>query len=135
MGTNILCTLTVNFVTSYKIFNLGIITYIVRDVFNLQANIPFFIMHFCKILLTKKFVFFSIWVFFHEHSRMAGLQGEGEGSSLTSHYHFHPIHRHLHISRALHIASHQPVSNWEPLVSERKPLITKLRALKKFSFE
>ena len=40
--------------------------------------------------------------------------GEGEGISLTPHYHFHPLHRHLDISRAitaesspLHIASSQ----------------------------
>ena len=56
--------------------------------------------------------FFSIWVFFHEHSRITGLQGKGEGISLTPHYHFHPLHGHLDISWAitaesslLHIAS------------------------------
>ena len=56
--------------------------------------------------------FFSIWVLFHEHSRITGLQGKGEGIPLTPHYHFHPLHRHLDISRAitaesspLHIAS------------------------------
>ena len=58
------------------------------------------------------FFFLSIWVFFHDHSRITGLQGKGEGISLTPHYHFHPLHRRLHISRAviaesspLHIAS------------------------------
>ena len=57
-------------------------------------------------------ILFSILVFFHEHSRITGLQGKGEGISLTPHYHFHPLHRHLDISRAitaesspLHIAS------------------------------
>ena len=45
--------------------------------------------------------FFSIWVLFHEHSRITGLQGKGEGISLTPHYHFHPLHRHLDISRAI----------------------------------
>ena len=56
--------------------------------------------------------FFSMWVFFHEHSRITGLEGKGEGVSLTPHYHFDPLHRHLDISRAitaesspLHIAS------------------------------
>ena len=56
--------------------------------------------------------FFSIWVFFYKHSRITGLQGKGEGISLTPHYHFHPFHRHLDISRVitaesslLHIAS------------------------------
>ena len=58
------------------------------------------------------YIFFSIWVFFHDHSRITGLQGKGEGISVTPHYHFHPLHRHLDISRAitaesspLHIAS------------------------------
>ena len=60
---------------------------------------------------------------------MTRLQGKGEGISLTSHYHFYPLHRHLDISRGiiaesspLHIAGHQPDSNREPLVSERKSL-------------
>ena len=59
-----------------------------------------------------KLHFFSIWVFFQEHSRITGLQGKGEGISLTPHYHFHTLYRHLDISRAiiaesapLHIAS------------------------------
>ena len=48
----------------------------------------------CDILL-------SIWVFFHDHSRITGLQGKREGISLAPHYHFHPPHRHLDISRAI----------------------------------
>ena len=57
-------------------------------------------------------IFFSIWVFFYEHSRITGLQVKGEGISLTPHYHFHPLHKYLDISRAitaesspLHLAS------------------------------
>ena len=46
-------------------------------------------------------IFFSIWVFFHEHSRFTGQQGKGEGIYLTPRYHFHPLHRHLDISRAI----------------------------------
>ena len=53
-----------------------------------------------------------MWVLFHEHSRITGLQGKGEGIALTPHYHVHPLQRHLDISRAitaecspLHIAS------------------------------
>ena len=34
--------------------------------------------------------FFPIWVFFHEHSRLAGQQGKWEAISLTPLYHFHP---------------------------------------------
>ena len=63
-----------------------------------------------KIIL--KFFFFPIWVFFYEHSRITGLQRKGEGISLTPHYQFHSLHRHLDISQTitaesspLHIAS------------------------------
>ena len=45
--------------------------------------------------------FFSIWAFFHEHSRITGMQGNGEDISLSPHYHFHPLHRHSDISRAI----------------------------------
>ena len=45
--------------------------------------------------------FFSIWIFFHEHSQFTGQQGKGEGIYLTPLYHFHPLHRHLDISRAI----------------------------------
>ena len=57
-----------------------------------------------KILIVLSFfyfLFFSIWVFFHEHSRFTGQQGKGEGIYLTPLYHFHPLHRHLDISRAI----------------------------------
>ena len=46
-------------------------------------------------------LFFSIWLFFHEHSRITGLHGKGEIISLTSNYDFHSLHRHLYISRAI----------------------------------
>ena len=46
-------------------------------------------------------VFFFCLVFFHEHSLITGLQGKGEGISLTPQYHFHPLHRHLDVSRAI----------------------------------
>ena len=49
----------------------------------------------------KSHTFFSISVFFHKHSRITGLQGKGEGISLSPHYHFHPLHRHLGISRVI----------------------------------
>ena len=44
---------------------------------------------------------FSIWVFFHEHLRFTGPQGKGEAISLSVLNHFHPLHRHLDISRAI----------------------------------
>ena len=55
----------------------------------------------------KNYFFFSIWVFFYEHSRFTGQQGKGEGIYLTPLYHFHPLHRHLDISRAI-IAESSP---------------------------
>ena len=49
--------------------------------------------------------FFSIGEFFHEHSRSTGQQGKGEGIYLTPLYHFHPLHKHLDISRAITISN------------------------------
>ena len=72
------------------------------------------------------FFFFSIWIFFHEHSRFMGQQGKGEGIYLTPLYHFHLLHRHLDISRAitaesspLHIAGSQTQTGnlWFPSAS------------------
>ena len=54
-----------------------------------------------KFLYDCYYYYFSICVFFHNHSRIAGLQGKGEGISLTPHYRFHPLHRHLDISRTI----------------------------------
>ena len=47
------------------------------------------------------FDFFSMWVFIHEHLRFTRQQRKGEAISLTPHYHFHPFHRQLDISRAI----------------------------------
>ena len=38
--------------------------------------------HVCLADLAN-YYFFSIWVFFHEHSRITGLHEKGEGISLT----------------------------------------------------
>ena len=79
------------------------------------------------IIILKKFasltVFSSILGFFHEHSRFTGQEVKGEAISLTFLYHFHPLHRHLDISRAITAeSSHSQQSglNREPLVSECK---------------
>ena len=45
-------------------------------------------------------LFFSIRVFFHEHSRVTDQQRKEEAISLTPLYHFHPLHRHLDIKLA-----------------------------------
>ena len=47
------------------------------------------------------------WVIFHEHSRFTREQVKGDGGgggggiSLIPHHHFHPLSRHLDISRAI----------------------------------
>ena len=46
-------------------------------------------------------IYFPIWVLFHQHLRITGLQGKGEGISLSPYHHFHPHHRHLDISRTI----------------------------------
>ena len=46
-------------------------------------------------------IFFSIWVFFHQHSWITGLQGKREGISLTPYYHFHSLYRHLTMIRVV----------------------------------
>ena len=52
--------------------------------------------------------FFFIWVFSHDYSRVTGLPGKGEGIPLTSHYHFHTLHRQLDSSRSI-IAESSPL--------------------------
>ena len=47
------------------------------------------------------YIYFFIRVLFHEHSRITGLQRKGEGISLSPSNHFHPLHRHLEISRTV----------------------------------
>ena len=80
--------------------------------------------------------FLSIWVFFHEHSRVTGLQEKGEGISLTPHYNFHLLYRRLGISPAittesspLHIASSRTQTGNLCFPKGRKSPTTKLRIL------
>ena len=44
--------------------------------------------------------FFSIWVFFHEHSQFKGLQEKGDVISLTGLYHFYLLCSYLNKSPA-----------------------------------
>ena len=67
-------------------------------------------------------IYFSIWVFFHNHSRITGLQGKGEGISLTPHYHFHPLHKHLDNSRAI-TAESSPLHIGSRRTRTGKPLV------------
>ena len=89
-----------------------------------------FIMSLCYI------VFFSVWVFFHEHSRFTGQQRKGKAISINSLYHFQPLHRHSTLAGYCREStsghSWHPGSNREPLVSECRSLTTKLRVLSCF---
>ena len=71
---------------------------------------------------------FFLTFLFHYHSRMTVMQGKRDGISLTPHRHFHPLHRYLYIRRVI-VAGSSPVrigKSWEPLISGRKSLTTKL---------
>ena len=71
---------------------------------------------------------FSIWVFFHNHSRITGLQRKGE-DNLTPRYHFHPLHNTQTFAGRLLQRAHlstQLAARLEPLASESKSLTTKL---------
>ena len=69
---------------------------------NYWKLIAYLLKYILKILHSNyTFFFFSMWVFFHENSRITGLQGKEEGISLSPHYHFHPLHRHIGISREI----------------------------------
>ena len=64
------------------------------------------------ILKTIYYNLFFYLGFIYGHSQFTGQQIKGKGISLTPLYHFHPLHRHLDISRVitaesspLHIAS------------------------------
>ena len=53
-------------------------------------------------------------VFFHKHSQITGLQGKGEGISLTPHYPFHLLNRHLDISQVITAESSKAAAGLEP---------------------
>ena len=78
-----------------------------------------------SLLPTSDFLF----IFFDGHSRFTGHQGKDEAISLTLLYHFHPLRRHLGISRAItagssppHIASSRTRTGKFSLVSDGKSL-------------
>ena len=87
------------------------------------------------------FVFFGFFALsrfsFMNIHKSQDCRGRGGGISLTPHYHFFPLHRHLEISWV--VTAEGPSSahnyqldlNWEPLlsVSKHKSLTIKLRIL------
>ena len=109
--------------------------YLILTFGQLQKNVatcPF--QRVAKIINNESF-FFSIWVFYHKHSRFTWQQGKGEGIYLIPLCHFHPPHRHLDISRAITVESSPLYTacgrtrTGNILFSERKSLTTMLRAL------
>ena len=76
-------------------------TKVLRSYHNLYGNTTSDAISFAIRGFTKIKVFISIWVFYNDHLRITGLQGKGESISLTPHYHFHPLHRHLDISQVI----------------------------------
>ena len=75
----------------------------------LSSNLATFGAQFGKVKLKKRsvsclYLFISVWVFLHEHSRYTGLQGKGDTISSTILYHFLPLHRHLDSGWLLQIA-------------------------------
>ena len=66
--------------------------------FHLRCS-PGSLLHFW-MLLEYNFFFLSGF-FFHNHSQITGLQMKGDGISLTPHYDFNPLRRHLDFSRTI----------------------------------
>ena len=113
----------------------------------LKKNSATFVFIYCEINQFNQSMeisfLFSIGVFFHNHSRITGLQGKMEGISLTSHYHFHSLHRHLDISQEitaesspLHIGSSRAGNSFSIYGSgEIFPLINDLMIYKYLSYK
>ena len=70
---------------------------------------------FCICIILYIYIVLFYLVFFHEHSWFTEKQGKGENILLTALHHFHPLHRHVDISRTI--------------TAERSPLYTSSREL------
>ena len=108
----ILVNFTKTLFTNYSLFT----KYKSTNIQQISGSRHFLIKWFLQIYHHNYFPYQYICIFFlsgfsfHKHSRIAGVQGRGVG--IKSHYHFHLLHRRLHISRTitaesspLHIAS------------------------------
>ena len=71
------------------------------QLFSIRIGTIFFLKYWFFKVYLKTLLFFSIWVFCHEHSRFTRQQRKGEAIYLTSFKHFHPLRRHLDISRPI----------------------------------
>ena len=79
-------------------------------------------------------LFFSIYVFFQEHSRFTEQEGKGEVISLTPFYHLQLLYKHLHIIWVISAESAlftQPTPRLKPgtVSSQRKLPTTNLYML------
>ena len=92
----------------------------------LRAHAVKFTRQLIKNFITLRKQFFFYLGFFHVHSRLRDQQRKGEAICVTPLYHFHWLHRHLDISRAitaecspLHIASSLTLTGvlWFPSAS------------------
>ena len=81
--------------TSFCIIEISFIKDSIRSS---STNTESLFLHVVKHNLVFLFCFFSVWLFFHEYSRLTGQQVKGETISLYPFYHFHLLHRHLDIS-------------------------------------
>ena len=101
--TDILCTCSkfrmygLLYILTYSLYdhrnmNMYIFVYIL-NITNITYYISVLELILLRIQLFHKF-FFSIWVFFHEHSRFTGQKGKGEGTYLTPLYYFNLILKH-----------------------------------------
>ena len=97
--------------------------YVKKDLKDGECHLIFYVLLKTVIVCSKWwdffFFFFSIWVFFHEHSRLTGLQGKGEGIYLTPLYHFHPLvanHQATHPQDIFKIAKVIPIFKKESQV-------------------
>ena len=105
------CFVNFDLIMMCDIFNIGIYMH-VESKYLSDSWFPFRNCSGVICRARRNIYIFSIWILFHEHSQFTGQQEKGEAISLTSLYHFHPLHRHLDISRAitagsspLHLAS------------------------------
>ena len=74
--------------TASTSFPFDIYFSLLQFIFSL-TRFPWNICHIEYPHLPLYLVFFSTWVFFHEHSQFTGQQGKGEAISLSPLYHFH----------------------------------------------
>ena len=89
-------------------FNLYCVLNKLKDMKNFHSYLLYTVLQlFCIDIIClfqldeNVLIFFSISVFFHEHSQFTGQQEKGEAISLIPLYHFHPLYRHLDITRGI----------------------------------